>query len=103
MDSTYKLLFSEYFEHQFKKIKKKTLVEDKLRLLKQNPFRFKGLTGYHLVFEIKLRLNGYQRLIYTVNVKEKNILVFGLFPRKHEFKDFQRFYDRVMRTAGQNK
>lgn len=97
MESTYKIQFSDYFYEQIKEINDKKLIEDKLRLIEINPFRFKPLHGYRFVFAIKITLNGYWRLIYSIDTREKIVFVFGLFPRKNDYKDFMRFYERWKR------
>ena len=96
-DSDFRLSHTKFFLKQFKELteKEKDLVNSKLDILKQNPFRYKKLNGYKNTFEIKITLNqNYSRLIYATYMPEKNyITIFGIFKRKDEFKDFKRYLE----------
>ncbi len=86
----YTLRPSHVFLEQIKEltVQEKYLVAEKLKLAKQNPFRYKSLhvPGLTKVFEIKITLkNQYRRLIYVVDGNE--ILVEGIIDRKNDFKD----------------
>ena len=98
MGLEYELAPSAYFLQQLEDIKDKIFVESKLRLIKINPFRFKGLEGYRFVFAVKLRLNGYKRLIYLAEPKERKVFIFGLFERGKGYKDFERFYRQYLKS-----
>lgn len=95
---SFKLFFSKYFEAQLDEIKDRTLIDKKLDLLEINPFRFKALSGKRFVFAIKLRLNGYKRLIYKVEPSLKAVFVFGLFERGKGYKDLEKFYKEYLRN-----
>ncbi|MBS3131148.1 hypothetical protein J4212_01830 [Candidatus Woesearchaeota archaeon] len=97
MGLIYEIVPSVYFLEQLKSLKDKSLIESKLHLVKISPFRFKALEGYKFVFAVKLRLNGYKRLIYLVEPKERKAFIFGLFERKKDYKDFERFYKRYLK------
>lgn len=97
MESGFNIRPSKYFLKQLSQLSSKelNLVEDKLQILKQNPFRYKKLEGYKNTFEVKITINkNYSRLIYSVYIPHKNeITVYGIFKRKNNFKDFRRYYD----------
>ena len=94
----FRLYFSKYFEDQLEEIKYITLIDKKLDLLEINPFRFKFIAGKRFVFAIKIRLNGYKRLIYKVEPSSKSVFVFGLFERGKGYKDFEKFYKDYLRN-----
>ena len=62
--------------------------------IKDNPTRFKSLSGYKHLFEVKLDLNNkFSRLIYAAYFPAKNqIRIFGIFDRSHDFKDFYKYF-----------
>jgi mRNA-degrading endonuclease RelE of RelBE toxin-antitoxin system len=87
---------TKFFLSQLKKLtlKEKRIISDKLKIIRENPFRYKKLKGYRNTFEVKLNFeDSYSRLIYCVFVPEtNNITVFGIFKRRNDFKDFKNFY-----------
>ena len=101
MESTFKIVPTKLFLNQLAKLSQKEveLIESKLKLLKNSPFSYKKLQGYKNTFEVKLSIsNNYSRLIYSVYIPEKNqITIFGIFKRKHDFKDFKRYYEDVFK------
>ena len=80
-----------YFLKQLEKLDLESisLIERKLKLLKENPFRNKALVGYKNTFEIKISIEkNYSRIIYTVYLPKSNqITIFGIFKRKNDFKE----------------
>jgi len=88
--------FTKYFLKQWEELDDKTkeLVKDKLRLIKQNPFRYEKHEGYKFVFKVRLSVKSeYSRLMYAVFMPDaKHIAVLGVFDRKAEYKDFERIF-----------
>lgn len=89
-ETRYKVRPSRIFLEQAKDLTnaEKELVNQKLSLACQNPFRFKSLyaTGLTKIFEIKIMLQGnYSRIIYSIEKDE--LFVEGILKRKNEFKD----------------
>ena len=96
MDSGFSLKFTQYFLKQWKGYdgKSRILIQDKLSLVKQNPFRFPRHVGYRFVFKVKLSIdNRYSRLMYAVFMPDaKHITILGVFDRKADYKDFERIF-----------
>ena len=94
MDLNYK--FTEYFRKQWKGYDEKTRrrIEDKLRLIKENPFRYEKHYGYRYVFKVKISIEDtYSRLMYSVfNPDKEHITILGIFDRKTNYKDFERIF-----------
>jgi hypothetical protein len=88
----FKLNFSDFFKSQFKKTtgKKREQILMKLREVLESPVRFKSLSGYRHLFEVKVDFeNKFSRLIYAMYIPKKNeIRIFGIFDRGRDFKDF---------------
>ena len=96
----FKIFYSKYFKAQLEKekIRDNRLINKKLDLLEINPFRFKSVSGKKFVFAIKIRINGYKRLIYKVELSSRSVFVFGLFERRKEYKDFEKFYKEYLKN-----
>ena len=96
MGSKFGLEYTDYFLKQWADLDResKELIEKKLYLIKQNPFRFPKHQGYKRVFKIKITVGDkYSRLMYAVFMPNKeSITVLGIFPRKHDYKDFERLF-----------
>ena len=94
MVSKFDLKYTKFFERQWLGYDEKTqhLIQDKLGLIKQNPFRYDTLAGYRRVRKVKLSIEGkYQRLLYVLHLPKVNqILVLGVFEREKDYKDFER-------------
>lgn|GEM_PF-5526711 len=74
------------------------LIDEKLILAQQNPFRYKSLRipGLTKVFEIKITLQDrYCRIIYQLDGNE--ILVEGITIRKEDFRDLLPLLYKAMR------
>ncbi len=88
--------FTQYFLNQWEAYDGRTrkLIEDKLALIKQNPFRFPKHEGYRFVFKVKLSVEGiYSRLMYAVFLPDaKHITILGIFDRGAGYKDFERIF-----------
>jgi hypothetical protein len=101
MESNFEIIPSDYFKKQLEKSRTEEikLINEKLKLIKSNPFRFKNFKGYRHVFKIKLNFKGeYSRLLYVVFQPEKDkIRIFGIFPRKQDYKDFKKFFNSELK------
>ncbi|MBS3155670.1 hypothetical protein J4413_00345 [Candidatus Woesearchaeota archaeon] len=96
MDSRFQFKFTSYFLKQWKGYDKRTkdLVQEKINLIKQNPFRFPKHEGYRFVFKVKLSVGQrYSRLMYAVFMPDtKHITILGVFDRSASYKDFERLF-----------
>jgi len=96
MDYGYDIYFSSYFEKQWDTYGEHTqrFVEDKIKLIKANPFRFKPHKGYKNVFKVKLSIKDkYSRLMFAVYLPDDtSISILGIFPRDLDYKDFNRIF-----------
>ncbi|MFC1690886.1 type II toxin-antitoxin system RelE/ParE family toxin [Nanoarchaeota archaeon] len=97
MDLSFK--FTKHFLEQWKNYDSKTrnLIQNKLRLIKHNPFRFPSHEGYKLIFKVKLSIESkYSRLMYAVFMPDsKHITILGIFERKSDYKDFERIFEQL--------
>src|SRR3989344_2384339 len=94
MDSVeYVLQPSEFFLEQLDELSDKAarIIEDKLRLLKINPFRFKRIEGYDLfLFRIRFEDNRKEkRVIYLVDKPSVEILC--ILDRDKEYNDLRKY------------
>ncbi|MFH1722408.1 MAG: hypothetical protein ABH950_07385 [Candidatus Altiarchaeota archaeon] len=94
MVSNFEINYTQFFEKQWISFDEKTQqrIKEKLKLIKNNPFRYPTHKGYKRVHKVKLSIKGkYQRLIYAVhNPQAYNILVLGIFSRDKDYQDFER-------------
>jgi mRNA-degrading endonuclease RelE of RelBE toxin-antitoxin system len=99
MASNFELFYTRFFEKQWLAYDAKTrlLIEDKLKLVKQNPFRYDALEGYARVRKVKLSLKGkYQRLLYALHMPQANqILILGVFERDKGYDEFERKFSEL--------
>ena len=93
MDDEYILRPSKFFLEQVEELNDKAarIVEDKLRLLKINPFRNKKLEGYPLfLFRIRFEDNQKEkRVVYLVDKPEVKILC--IIDRDSGYKKLRKF------------
>lgn len=96
MDLKFNLKFSKFFLDQWIRYddKSKSKINDKLQLIKINPFRYPKHEGYRFVFKVKLSIeDNYSRLMYAVFMPDsKHITILGLFKRKADYKDFEKIF-----------
>jgi mRNA-degrading endonuclease RelE of RelBE toxin-antitoxin system len=99
MASNYEVLYTRFFEKQWLGYDKETrlLLEEKLRFIKQDPFRYETLEGYKRVRKVKLSVKGkYQRLLYALHMPETNqVLILGVFERDKGYDEFERKFGRL--------
>lgn len=88
---------SHFFLEQVDELSDKAarIVEDKIRLLKINPFRFKRIEGQDLfLFRIRFEDNQKEkRVIYLVDKPYVKILC--ILDRDKEYKDLQKYLEKV--------
>jgi len=72
-----------------------SIVDDKLKLLKINPFRFKRIEGYDLfLFRIRFEDNNKEkRIIYLVNKPYVEILC--ILDRDKDYKDLRKYLKKL--------
>ena len=79
------------FHEQLKEFDKKSkrIIENKLNLLKQNPYRFKKLHSKKIkLFRIQIKIqNRETRLVYSVI--EPNIILLCFIDRKKDYRDLE--------------
>ena len=89
---------AKIFLEQLSKLSKKSkkLVQEKIILLKENPFRFKRIHSkkFNKVFRIRLNLDGKEsRLIYAVI--EPNIIIVCLLDRNKNYTDLEKYLKKI--------
>ncbi|MBS3123642.1 hypothetical protein J4437_03315 [Candidatus Woesearchaeota archaeon] len=87
---------STFFLEQVDELSEKAarIVEDKIRLLKINPFRFKRIEGYNL-FLFRIRFEDHQkekRIIYLVD--KPLVKVLCILDRDKEYKDLKKYLEK---------
>ena len=95
---TFKVKALDFFLKQVEKLdeKSKKLIEEKIELIKENPFRFKRIHSkkFNKVFRVRLNLHGREtRLIYVV--LEPNILIVCLLERKKKYRDLEKYLSKI--------
>jgi len=99
MDSNFKLEYTTFFAKQWDNYDSKTrdIIKEKLRLLRDNPFRYPTHKGYLRVRKVKVNIEGkYQRLMYAVHIPESNhILILGVFARDMDYRDFEKKFKHL--------
>ncbi len=76
--------------------KSKAKIKEKIKLIKQDPFRFKAIRSRHFrkVFRVRFNLQGKEtRLIYVI--LEPNILLVCLLERKKNYRDLEKFLSKI--------
>ena len=94
----YTIIPLEIFNKQIKKLDKKSkqIIYDKIKLIKQNPYRFKRIhsKNYSKVFRVRLNIDQKEtRLIYTII--EPNIILVCLLDRKKDYKDLEKHLKKI--------
>jgi len=92
----YELIPSKFFLKQLDLISVEALqiIESKLNLIKQNPFRFKRIKGYDLfLFRIRFQdRRKEKRIIYLVNKPKVKIIC--ILDRSNDYKDLKKFLNK---------
>jgi len=78
--------------------KTKRILDNKLQLLKENPYRFKKLQGYKLkLFRIRFNVHDKAvRLVYTII--EPNVVLICFIARKKDYKDLTNYLKQFGRN-----
>ena len=95
---TYEIVASRTFIKQIEKLpsKYKEQIDNKIDLIKQNPFRFKAIHArlYSRVFRVRLNIEGNEtRLIYVV--LGSKIIIACLLDRSGEYKDLEKYLSKI--------
>ena len=89
----FRIVPTKEFLEQAKQLDEKTkrILDNKLDLLQENPYRFKKLSGYDLkLFRIRFSVNNKDvRLIYTII--EPNVILICFIARKKDYKDLTKY------------
>ena len=98
MNLDYEIIPSAFFLSQLDglSIKSLRIVEEKILLLKKNPFRFKRIKGYSLfLFRIRFEDNRKEkRIIYLVDKSKVKILC--ILDRDNNYKDLNFFIKKYI-------
>ncbi len=94
----YEIKSLKYFEKQVSSLDKnsKRIIYDKIRLIKENPYRYKRIRSksYSKVFRIRFSLDKKEtRLIYII--LEPKIILVCLLDRKNNYKDLERYLTMI--------
>lgn len=93
----YELIPTQFFLEQLDGLTNKTkeLLEEKLLLIKDNPYRNKRIQGYNLfLFRIRFEdLRKEKRLIYLVD--KPNIKLICILDRDKEYKDLDKYLKKL--------
>ena len=89
---------SNHFLNQLKKINpnSRKIIEDKVELIKQNPYKYKRINSkkFSKVFRVRLSIENQEtRLIYVII--EPNIILVCLLERKKDYKDLEKYLDKL--------
>lgn len=95
---TYEIVASRTFIKQIENLppKYKEQIDNKIDLIKQNPFRFKAIHArlYSRVFRVRLNIEGKEtRLIYIV--LGSKIIIAYLLDRTDEYDDLEKYLERI--------
>ena len=95
---SYQIKALKIFQQQIQKLDSKTkkIIHEKIKLVKQNPFRYKRLHSkrYSKVFRIRFSINKKEtRLIYAII--DPNIILVCLLDRKKDYKDLEKYLMKI--------
>lgn len=94
----YQIKALKSFQEQISKLnnESKKIINNKIQLLKENPYRYKRIRSkkFSKVFRVRLSLEKKEtRLIYVVI--KLNIILVCLLDRKKDYKDLEKYLGRV--------
>ena len=94
----FKIIPSKIFLKQIEKLDKKSkqLIQEKINLIKENPYRFKKIHSkkFSRVFRIRFSINKKEtRLIYTL--LPPDIILACLLDRKNDYKNLEEFLKKI--------
>ena len=86
------------FDKQVGKESKKSrkIIDDKIRLIEENPYRFKRIYSkrFRKAFRVRLNLDRREvRMIYVI--LEPNVILVCLLDRKKDYKDLEKYLDKL--------
>lgn len=88
---------TKFFLSQIKELdkKSKSIIKEKIELIKQNPYRYKRIHGYSLfLFRIRFKDSGKEkRLIYLIDKPHVKLLC--ILDRGKEYKDLKRYLKKL--------
>ena len=95
---SYAIKATEIFKEQIESLDKKTkkIIKDKIRLIKENPYRYKKIHShlFSKVFRIRLNVRKKEtRLIYAII--EPNIILVCLLERKKGYTDLNKYLHKI--------
>lgn len=76
--------------------KSKRLIDDKINMIKKNPFRYKKINSkkFNRVFRVRLKINNKEtRLVYVV--LSPNIIIVCLLDRKKDYIDLEKYLEEI--------
>lgn len=99
----YEIKALRFFQEQVSKLdeKSKRIIHDKIRLIKENPYRYKRIHSrqYSKVFRIRFSIEQKEtRLIYVII--EPNIVLCCLLDRKKDYKDLEKYLEKIRKELG---
>ncbi len=99
----YEIKALKFFQEQVLQLdeKSKRIIHNKIRLIKENPYRYKRVHSkqYSKVFRIRLSIQQKEtRLIYVI--LEPNIVLVCLLARKKDYDDLERYLARIKEEIG---
>lgn len=91
---SYKVVSLGSFRKQIDKESKKSrkIIDDKIRLIEENPYRFKRIYSkkFGKTFRVRLNLEKREvRMIYVI--LEPNVILVCLLKRKKDYKDLEKY------------
>ncbi len=94
----YQIKALKFFVEQIKDLNEqsKRIINDKIELIKQNPYRYKRINSkqYSKVFRIRFSIEKREtRLIYVVI--EPQIILVCLIDRKNDYKDLEKYLNKI--------
>jgi len=94
---SYEIKPTYFFLQQLEKLSDKSidLIKEKLKLIKENPFRYKRIYGYKLfLFRIRFEDRSKEkRVIYLVD--NKTIKMLCILDREKEYKDLKKYLKKA--------
>ncbi len=92
----------KFFQEQISKLdeKSKRIIHDKIRLIKENPYRYKRVHSkqYSKVFRIRFSIQQKEtRLVYVI--LEPNIILVCLLDRKNDYDDLEKYLAKIKKES----
>ena len=94
----FEVVATEFFIEQIENLDKKSKeqINEKIKLISSNPFRFKRIHSktVHNVFRVRLNIQSNEtRLIYAV--LSPNIVLVCLLNRKNNYSDLEKYLEKI--------